>query len=451
MLPGVLYDLSLLGFCKDDPTRITGMPRVVLEQAVRLQAATECTVTFCATEDPADAFRFIRAHPVLRRARVAACPDDTPVVVDPAALAGARVFHTPHSAVPDAVRRAPHLAVVQTVYDMIPFLLPETMTAEYREYYADIVRRIRPTDRVITISRSAKDDFCDYTGFPEERVHVIPLAANAETFRPCPDPERVADVRSRYGIPAGPYLLSVCTFEPRKNLRHLIRSFVALLRSQPEMADLSLVLTGGQGWMFEPVLAELDATGPLRSRIITTGYLPDADLAPLYSGALAFLYLSRYEGFGLPPLEAMQCGTPVIAANTSSLPEVVGDAGILLSPDDRGRTACVPRCSVCTRTPTGERNWQGGRSDKRGVSVGRRTSSRPWRFIRCKPERRPRPFPFSNALVQTGPEHALLVQESLSNVRTPERVVAADRAGRLSGVAAQRTPIRAAPIGHHFL
>ena len=87
--------------------------------------------------------------------------------------------------------------------------------------------------------------------------------------------------------------------------------------------------------MFEPILAELAGTDLPKGRIITTGYVPDADLAPLYSGALAFLYLSRYEGFGLPPLEAMQCGTPVIVSNTSSLPEVVGGAGILLSPDDR--------------------------------------------------------------------------------------------------------------------
>ncbi len=251
------------------------------------------------------------------------------------ALDDAEVFHTPHSAVPDSVRQQPKTAVVQTVYDMIPFLLPETMTAEYRDYYADILRRIRPEDHVITISESAKADFCGYTGFAADRVHVIPLAANRELFRPCRDSAHMAIVRARYGIPEGPYLLSVCTFEPRKNLRHVVRSFVELLASHPGLDDLSLVLTGGNGWMFEPFLAELAATNVPEGRIITTGYVPDADLAPLYGGALAFLYLSLYEGFGLPPLEAMQCGTPAIVANTSSLPEVVGDAGVLLSPDDQ--------------------------------------------------------------------------------------------------------------------
>ncbi len=335
MPPRVLYDLSLLGFCKDDPAKITGMPRVILEQASRLQTSPDCDATFCATEDPADTYRFIRSHPALQRARVAAWSEGAAATLVPAALRNTQVFHTPHSAVPDEVRQYPNVSVVQTVYDMIPFLLPETMTAKYRDYYADILRRIRPEDQVITISQSAKADFCNYTGFAGDRVHVIPLAANEELFRPCHDLERRAAVRTKHAIPEGPYLLSVCTFEPRKNLRHLVRSFVQLLRAHPECRDLSLVLTGGQGWMFEPILAELAGTALPRGRIITTGYVPDAELAPLYSGASAFLYLSRYEGFGLPPLEAMQCGIPVIVSNTSSLPEVVGEAGILLSPDDQ--------------------------------------------------------------------------------------------------------------------
>ena len=326
----VLYDLSLLGFCGDDPSKITGMPRVVVEQGTRLQTASEVDVTFCATEDPADAYHCLRRHPAFRQARLAPWP-----TAAAATLAGAQVFHTPHSGIPDEVRRHPALAPVQTIYDMIPFLLPETLTAEYREYYGDIVRRLRLTDTVITISQSAKDDFCAWTGFDAGRVHVVPLAANPRVFRPCHDPAALAAARRKYALPEGPYLLSLCTFEPRKNLRHLIRSFVALVGGAAGPRDLSLVLAGGQGWLFEPILAELAKTAALRGRIITTGYVDEADLAPLYSGALGFLYLSRYEGFGLPPLEAMQCGTPVVTANTSSLPEVVGDAGVLLGPDDQ--------------------------------------------------------------------------------------------------------------------
>ena len=169
MPPRVLYDLSLLGFCKDDPAKITGMPRVVLEQAIRLQTSPTCETTFCATEDPADAYRFIRvashAEPGARRALDGGWR--RPRAQSGRVARDAHVFHTPHSAVPDAVRRYPNVSVIQTVYDMIPFLLPETMTAEYRDYYADILRRIRPEDRVITISQSAKADFCEYTGFAQ--------------------------------------------------------------------------------------------------------------------------------------------------------------------------------------------------------------------------------------------------------------------------------------------
>jgi glycosyltransferase involved in cell wall biosynthesis len=98
--------------------------------------------------------------------------------------------------------------------------------------------------------------------------------------------------------------------------------------------DLYLVLTGVQGWHFDQIFEEIANADEVRDRIILTGFVPDGDLAPLYSGALAFVYLSLYEGFGLPPLEAMQCGTPVITSNTSSLPEVVGDAGIMIAPTD---------------------------------------------------------------------------------------------------------------------
>ena len=323
----LLYDLSLLGFCRDDPAKITGMPRVLLEQGTRLQAVSGCRTAFCAAEDAPEAEAFARRHPAF-----ASAPFVDVGVAE--VLAGADVFHTPHSAVPDAVRPHRRLAVVQTIYDKIPFLLPETMTAEYREYYADIVRRLVPSDRVVTISESAKGDFCAYTGFAVERVHVTPLAASERLFYPCADPARIAAVRAKYALGEGPYLLSVCTFEPRKNLAHVIRSFVALAASG-QAEGVRLVLAGGKGWMFDPILTELAGTAALRGRIVTTGSVDAADLAPLYSGALGFLYLSRYEGFGLPPLEAMQCGTPVISSNISSLPEVVGDAGVLLDPDDQ--------------------------------------------------------------------------------------------------------------------
>jgi glycosyltransferase involved in cell wall biosynthesis len=141
-------------------------------------------------------------------------------------------------------------------------------------------------------------------------------------------------VTSRYGIPGdAQYLLSVNTLEPRKNMQHAIRCFSAMIQAE-RIRDLHFVLVGTNGWRYEEILATVADCNLASDRIITTGYVPDDDLAPLYSGALAFVYPSLYEGFGLPPLEAMQCGTPVITSNTSALPEVVGDAGIMVTPDD---------------------------------------------------------------------------------------------------------------------
>jgi glycosyltransferase involved in cell wall biosynthesis len=121
--------------------------------------------------------------------------------------------------------------------------------------------------------------------------------------------------------------------EPRKNIHHVIRCFSKTVLGE-EIDDLCLVLVGTKGWDYGKVFEELSRYPALRKRIILTGYVDFEDLAPLYSGALAFVYPSLYEGFGLPPLEAMKCGTPVITSNTSSLPEVVGDAGTMVSPTD---------------------------------------------------------------------------------------------------------------------
>lgn len=351
----VLCDVSLLGYCGNDPAKITGMPRSLLEIGARLPAMAADVgdeVTFCACEWPERTYAFLHRHPAFAGARLLAptnttvspTPDDE--ILDPAAVADADVFHSTHSPVPHGVRRqgTRRPAVVQTVWDMIPFRRPELFRSEDVDYYAEVVRRLRPEeDTVITISESAKRDFCDHTGFAPVRVHVAPLAADPARFHPL-DTDAGANaatlrrVRGRYGLPPeAPYLLSVSTFEPRKNLAHVIRSFVRLATApEPDAADdLCLVLAGGQGWKFEGILAELGATTPeVRQRIVTTGYVDDADLPALYAGALAFVYVPLLEGFGLPPLEAMRCGTPVIVSNTSSLPEVVGDAGVLLAPDD---------------------------------------------------------------------------------------------------------------------
>lgn len=341
----VLCDVSLLGWSrKDDGSTapLTGMPRAIVELSARLVRSAavpegSCAVTFCAGKWAARAGAFLQEHPAFAGARLLPTAGDAEGIT-PEAFAEADVFHTTHNAVPAGARACPRLAVVQTVYDMIPFLMPELFTPADLAFYADVLARLRGTDHVITISESARGDFLAHTGHDPARVHVVPLAADRAQFRPCGDDGAALDrVRVRYGIPPGPYFLSVSTFEPRKNLPHVIRAFAGLVQTTGAGPgdDLRLVLAGGTGWKFDAIF---DALGGMdtrvRERIVVTGHVAEEDLAPLFSGAWAFFYLPLLEGFGLPPLEAMQCGTPVVTSNTSSLPEVVGDAGLLLDPHD---------------------------------------------------------------------------------------------------------------------
>lgn len=243
------------------------------------------------------------------------------------------VVHSPRTALPPR-NRVPARVRALTVHDLIPLLHPEWMyegaEAELRTITDSLAIE---SDYVIVNSEATARDVGALLGVSAERIFVTPFAATPEIFHPEDDPARIAGVRARYGIPPGDYVLSVCTVEPRKNLPHLIRCFFRLL-DQEEPADLYLVLVGPSGWKTDAVSATLAQRPERRSRVVLTGYVADADLAAVYSGARAFVYPSLYEGFGLPVLEAMQCGTPVITSNTSSLPEVSGAAAVQVPPTD---------------------------------------------------------------------------------------------------------------------
>jgi glycosyltransferase involved in cell wall biosynthesis len=191
---------------------------------------------------------------------------------------------------------------------------------------------VRPGDWVLSVSEATRADLCArFTHIDPARVVVVPPAASRDF---CPrSPAEVDVVRCRYGVPDGArYLLTLNTLEPRKNVDHVLRCFTRVIR-QERIDDLYLVMAGGKGWLYGQILDSVnDAT--IRGRVLVAGFVPDADLAPLYTGATAFVYPSLYEGFGLPPLEAMACGAPVIASDNSSLPEVVGRAGILVPATD---------------------------------------------------------------------------------------------------------------------
>jgi glycosyltransferase involved in cell wall biosynthesis len=250
--------------------------------------------------------------------------------LDPRWLTRADVFHSPFYPLPQQVRDVQKFL---TVHDLIPILYPQFCVPSQVQFANEILHSIGPEDWVVCVSEATKNDLCNHAPIDPARVFVTLLAAAPELFYPCADPEKIARVRIKYDIPDGPYILSLNTLEPRKNVGHVVQCFARLVQEE-NIQDLRLVLVGAKGWLYDGILETISVYDSLADRIIVTGYVADEDLAALYSAALAFIFPSFCEGFGLPPLEAMQCGTPVITSNTSSLPEVVGDAGVMLDPED---------------------------------------------------------------------------------------------------------------------
>ncbi len=242
------------------------------------------------------------------------------------------VVHSLRTPLP-APERVPTRVRALTIHDLIPLLHPEWMYPTAEAEVRAVTDSILPEDFVIANSNATATDVTAVLGIPPERIFVTPFAASKEVFYREESSQRIDAVKARYGIPSGEYLLSLGTLEPRKNLVHLLRCFHRLLRQEKPTA-LRLVLVGPTGWKADPVFALLQEHPDLRARVVLAGYVPDTDLAALYSGARGFVYPSLYEGFGLPVLEAMQCGTPVVTSDSTSLPEVVGDAGLLVPPTD---------------------------------------------------------------------------------------------------------------------
>jgi glycosyltransferase involved in cell wall biosynthesis len=217
-------------------------------------------------------------------------------------------------------------ARVMTIADLTPLFL-RTHTWARRFSHRVLLRRLaRRADHVLTISEHTKRDAIRHLGLPEARVTATPLAAD-ESLAPIECVERIDALRERYALPPR-YLLHVGTIEPRKNLRRLVEAFGHATRSH---RDVALVLAGAPGWG-DVGLEEAIAAQGLDGRVRLLGFVAEGDLPALYTGAQALVYPSLYEGFGLPPLEAMQCGCPVVTSNVSSLPEVVGDAGLQVEP-----------------------------------------------------------------------------------------------------------------------
>ena len=221
------------------------------------------------------------------------------------------------------------------LYDMIPMLLPQYKNTSWMEDILNFIKN-HANDRswrYFAISQNTKKDFLKHIpSLPEESITVIPLAADGKFYIEN-NISKISGTKAKYGIPADKkYILSLCSIVPHKNILMACKAFCAFIKKHG-IKDLVFVLAGGANDKFKAVLQH-EFTGMEGSgSIIFTGYTEDCDMAALYSGAEWFVYTSQYEGFGLPPLEAMQCGTPVITSNNSSLPEVVGDAGIMVDYD----------------------------------------------------------------------------------------------------------------------
>jgi glycosyltransferase involved in cell wall biosynthesis len=218
---------------------------------------------------------------------------------------------------------------VYTLHDLIFLRYPEHHLPYNRWYLTFAMPRyLRAADMVVTPSEWSKQDAIKYYGLSESKIKVIPEAP-APTFQPVTDSVLLNRIRQKYDLPPK-FILHVGTIEPRKNLSRLLEAFQPLLA---DWSDLKLVFIGKKGWLYESFFQCLRALG-LENCVIFPGYVDEADLSAFYQLAEVFVFPSLYEGFGLPPLEAMACGAPVISSNSSSLPEVVGEAGILIDPTD---------------------------------------------------------------------------------------------------------------------
>ncbi|WP_347239883.1 glycosyltransferase family 1 protein [Oscillatoria sp. FACHB-1406] len=217
---------------------------------------------------------------------------------------------------------------VMTIYDLTCAKYPQYINSVVKTYFKRIQRCLEWTDLVITISESSKRDIVEYLNFDPDRIWVTPLASRYSGEQPLlaslPQPQ------APYNF-SRPYLLFVSTLEPRKNIVAIVEAFNYL--KQKYRIEQQLVLIGQKGWKYEPILDAI-ARSPYSHEIHHLNYLSDNDVAWFYQHADVFVYPSHYEGFGLPVLEAMTLGAPVVTANTSSLPEVAGDAALLVNPDE---------------------------------------------------------------------------------------------------------------------
>lgn len=399
----VAYDTSVLGYAAYGAGGRTGVFRMADHLARGLARAADCELHFCGSENFrmwVEARRYLRADPELAevpllsyghparvygflgrwfyelaREKDIALPvralrrglaeslravDKRWKPLDRRTLAGVDIFHSSFYPLPEFTRAVPGLRRVLTVCDLINILQPD-ISPDRGAFLKTILASLHPEDGAIAISQATKDALCTFRrDLDPGRVFVVPLAAG-EAFRP------TAPYASERA-----YFLSVCTLDRRKNLDGLVEAFAEWVR-QTRTPDVDLVLVGSLGDSTAEVRKRISRHGELAHRIHLLGYVPDADLAPLYSGALGFVYPSLAEGFGLPVLEAMQCGAPVITSDRGALKELAEGAALLVDPTSTDAIAAA--LDVLYRDPA-ERIHLSGTGLSRASRYDWRTSTR---------------------------------------------------------------------------
>lgn len=220
-----------------------------------------------------------------------------------------------------------HGKTVVTVHDMVYKAFPETVRARTK-YMLDsgLKSSMKRADLIVTDSEFSKTEILKYFPQHEKKLRVVPCGVDLQKFHPCESPERIPEVKKALGID-GEYFLYLGTIEPRKNLERLIAAYHIF--SQRVQNPPKLVLAGGKGWLYDSIFKKVEEL-KLTDKVIFTKYIPSEDMNPLMCGAIAFVFPSIYEGFGMPPLEAMACGVPVLSSDAASLPEVTGDCAVIV-------------------------------------------------------------------------------------------------------------------------
>jgi len=232
------------------------------------------------------------------------------------------IFYSPNFVLPPAL---PQTRTLLTIHDLSFMQYPDHFVPRLVEYLSKVVpRSVQRADHILADSESTRQDLIRQMDVSPDRVTVLYCGVD-QRFEPTGDADKDRVVLKRYDLLERPYVLAVGTLQPRKNHVRLIQAFAAL------DGDAELVIVGGRGWLYEDILDEADRH---QGHVRVLGFVDDSHLPALYRGARVFAFPSLYEGFGIPVLEAMACGTPVVCSNASSLPEVAGDATLLVNPLD---------------------------------------------------------------------------------------------------------------------